>query len=72
MRLVEDGSEHSGTLVSELVASKTASEGWGGDGERLQGVSMGIDAKENTRQQIRAPGGLLERLQRGVALEALG
>ena len=42
-----------------------------GNGERV-GVSMGIDTKANTQESVRAPGGLLERLQRGVALEALG
>ena len=34
------------------------------------GVSMGADTKANTRELVRAPGGLLERLQRGVALDA--
>ena len=34
-------------------------------------MSMGADRKANTREQIRAPSSLLERLQRGVALEAL-
>ena len=33
---------------------------------------MGADTKANTQESVRAPGGLLERLQRGVALEALG
>ena len=33
--LVEDGSERGGALVSDLVAFETASEGWGGDGERV-------------------------------------
>ena len=33
---------------------------------------MGTDRRANTRQPVRAPGGLLERLQRVVALEALG
>ena len=42
LRLLEDGGERGGALVSDLVASETASEGWGGDGERV-GVSMGID-----------------------------
>ena len=32
---------------------------------------MGADTKTNS-QLVRAPGGLLERLQRGVALETLG
>ena len=33
---------------------------------------MGADRKVNTRELVPAPGGLLERLQCGVALEALG
>ena len=37
-----------------------------------RGVSMGDDRKVNTRELVPAPGGLLERLQCGVALEALG
>jgi len=41
-RLLEDGGERSGALGSNAIAFKTASEGWGGDGERV-GVSMGID-----------------------------
>ena len=32
---------------------------------------MGADTKANARHLVRAPGGLLERLQRGVALQAL-
>ena len=32
---------------------------------------MGADTKANTRELVRVPGGLLERLQRRVALEAL-
>ena len=35
-------------------------------------MSMGADKKANTRELVRARGGLLERVQRGVALEALG
>ena len=45
--LLEDGGERRGALVSDAVASETASEGWGGDGERV-GVSMGADTKGNT------------------------
>ena len=45
--LLEDCGERRGALVSDAVASETASEGWGGDGERV-GVSMGIDTKANT------------------------
>ena len=32
---------------------------------------MGADTKANTRELVREAGGLLKRLQRGVALEAL-
>ena len=34
-------------------------------------VSTGTDKKANEQAPVRGPGGLLERLQRGVALEAL-
>jgi len=44
LRLLEDGGEREGALNSDLVVSETASEGWGGDGERV-GVSMGADKK---------------------------
>ena len=54
VRLVEDGSERSGALGSDAVASETASEGWGGDGERV-GVSMGVDRKANTASGGGAP-----------------
>ena len=33
---------------------------------------MGADKKANIRARVRGPGGLLEDLQRDVALEALG
>ena len=33
---------------------------------------MGADTKANAQELIREAGGLLERLQRGVALETLG
>ena len=42
-RLFEDGGERGGALVADRVASETASERWGGDGERV-GVSMGADS----------------------------
>ena len=48
LRLLEDGGEREGALVSDPVSSETASEGWGGNGERV-GVSMGIDTKANTQ-----------------------
>jgi hypothetical protein len=35
LRLLEDGGERGGALVSDVVGSETASEGWGGDGERV-------------------------------------
>ena len=71
--LVEDGSERRGARVSDEVPLETASEGWDGDGERV-GVSTDAvtQSKYSTLAQIRAPGGLLERLQNRVALEALG
>ena len=47
LRLLENGSERGGAPVSDVVTGETASEGWGGDGERV-GVSMGIDRKANT------------------------
>ena len=34
-------------------------------------VSMGADTKANTRELVRSPGGLLQRAQRRVTLEAL-
>jgi hypothetical protein len=70
LRLLEDGGEHGGTLISDVVATKTASEGQDGNGERV-GVSMGADTKANTLELVREAGGLLERLQRRVALETL-
>jgi hypothetical protein len=45
-RLLEDGSERGGALVTDHVVLETAARG--GDGERV-GVSMGIDTKANTR-----------------------
>ena len=47
LRLVEDGSERSDALASDVVASETASEGQDGNSERV-GVSMGADTKANT------------------------
>ena len=46
LRLLEDGSESGGALVSDVVAPNTASEGQDGDGERVR-VSMGADRKTN-------------------------
>ena len=47
LRLLEDGSERGGALVSDPVVPQTVSEGWGGDGERV-GVSMGADRERRT------------------------
>ena len=48
LRLLEDGGEHREAQGSDVVVFETASEGWGGDGERV-GVSVGIGTKANTR-----------------------
>ena len=48
LRLLEDGGECSGALVSDFVASETASEGHeDGNGENV-GMSTGADRKANT------------------------
>ena len=70
LRLLEDGSECGGALVSDVVAVETAKHGRGPGGER-PGMSMGADTKANPRELVREVGGLLERLQRRVALETL-
>ena len=70
LRLLEDGSERGHALNSDAVATKTASEGRSEDGERAA-VSRGADIKANTLELVREVGGLLERLQHRVALEAL-
>ena len=54
--LLEDGGERGGALVSDRVASETASEGWGGDGERVD-VSRGADTKANSREPVRTSAG---------------
>ena len=59
--------ESSSSLGTEVVVRETASMG----AEVGLRVSMGADTKANTRELVRAPGGPLERLQRGVALQAL-
>ena len=51
LRLLEAGSERSGALSSDFVASETVSEGWSGDGERV-GVSMGSDRKAKARRKV--------------------
>jgi len=45
-RLLEDGSERGGALVSDHVVLETAARG--GDSKRV-GVSMGADTKANSR-----------------------
>ena len=46
LRLVEDGSQRSGTLASDVVEFETASEGQDGNSERV-GVSTSADTKAN-------------------------
>ena len=48
LRLFEDGGERGGALGSDAVFGDTASGGQNGNSERV-GVSMGVDAKANTR-----------------------
>ena len=49
LRLLEDGGERGGAVVSDRVASETASEGWGWDVREYSiGVSMGADKKAHT------------------------
>ena len=48
LRLLEDGGERGGALVSDMVVVETAGEERSEYGERV-GVSMGIDTKANTR-----------------------
>ena len=47
IRLLEDGSKGGSAHGSDDVASDTASEGWGGDSERV-GMSMGTDREADT------------------------
>jgi len=72
LRLLEDGGERSGALGSDFVVPETADEGRSGDGERVASMSMGAGRKTNTQGPVRGSCGLLELLQRGVALETLG
>ena len=48
LRLLEDGGERGGTLVSDAVEPETASEGRSGNGGRAS-MSTGIGTKANTR-----------------------
>ena len=47
LRLLEDGCERGGALNSDVVATKTASEGWDGDGERV-GTSLALTHKRTS------------------------
>ena len=69
--LFKNGSERGGALVLDVVPRKTAGEGRSEDGERAA-VSRGADRKVNTRGLVQVPSGTPQRLQRRVALEALG
>ena len=55
LRLLEDGCERGGALVSDMVDRDTASEGPDGIGERV-GVSMGADTNANTLGRWLTPG----------------
>ena len=57
-------------LVGDAVVLETVNEEQSEYGERAS-LLTGADTKANTRESVRVPGGLLERLQRRVALEAL-
>ena len=48
LRLLEDGGERGGALVSDAVVRDAVSEGQDENGERV-GVSMGTDRKANTK-----------------------
>ena len=52
LRLLEDGSQRSGALGSDVVAAETASKGQDGNSERV-GVSMGADTKANALRRRR-------------------
>ena len=54
LRLLEDGSERGGALVSDDVAPETAKHGRGRGSER-PGVSMGADTKVNALGRRRTP-----------------
>ena len=59
---------------SDLISlsPRLPDEGRSGDGERVASMSTGADRRGTQSAEVRAAGGVLERLQRGVALEALG
>ena len=46
MRLLEDGGERGGTLISDLVVRETARDGWGHS--ESASVSRGTDTNANT------------------------
>ena len=48
LRLLEDGSECGGALVSDVVPPETAKHGRGRGTSERPGVSMGADTKGNT------------------------
>jgi hypothetical protein len=56
VRLLEDGGERGGALVSDIIEFETASEGQRGRGERVS-VSTGIDTKANTQGRRRTSSG---------------
>ena len=69
-RLVEDGSKRNGAFSSDLIPTKTVSEG-GQDEKRRKACQWALTQKRTLGSWRFEAGGLLERLQRRVALEAL-
>ena len=61
LRLLEDGGERGGALLSDLIPSKAASEGRNGNGGRAS-MSTGADTKANKPGE-RGPRVVCERLE---------
>ena len=53
LRLLEDCGKRRGALGSDIILRDAVSEGQDGNGERV-GVSMGVDRKANTHEQVRS------------------
>jgi hypothetical protein len=63
LRLLEDGGERGGALVSDLVIYETASKGWDGDGGREEAFQLALTRKRalhavcaDTKMQIEPSG----------------
>ena len=70
--LAQLGDALGGVGAAAFSSIEAAELGVGHSATRERGVSMGADRKANIRGLVRAPSGLLQKLQRRVALEALG